>query len=128
VNHTDHRAAGWAAADAVYPAARNPMAFPALARQGLAAHRVRQLYFFWTHRPNAYVDITTTVDRKLDALRCHASQIQDFSDVEKWIQEWSALQGKEIGVANADGFYNVVIDEDEETPEPVEAAEAGSTV
>ena len=30
VNHTDHRAAGWAAADAVYPAARNPMAFPSL--------------------------------------------------------------------------------------------------
>src|SRR4029078_1678533 len=27
VTHTDHRAAGMAAVDAVYPAARNPMAF-----------------------------------------------------------------------------------------------------
>ncbi len=36
VNHTDHRAAGMAAVDAVYPAARNPMAFPALVRSGLA--------------------------------------------------------------------------------------------
>ena len=39
VNHTDHRAAGMAAVDAVYPAARNPMAFPwpgAIA--GSAAH------------------------------------------------------------------------------------------
>ena len=35
VNHTDHRAAGMAAVDAVYPAARNPMAFPNLARNGL---------------------------------------------------------------------------------------------
>ena len=34
VNHTDHRAAGLAAVDAVYPAARNPMAFPSLARSG----------------------------------------------------------------------------------------------
>src|SRR3954465_15161732 len=50
VNHTDHRAAGMAAIDAVYPAARNPMAFPALARDGLAAQRVRRLYLFWSDR------------------------------------------------------------------------------
>jgi LmbE family N-acetylglucosaminyl deacetylase len=114
VNHTDHRAAGWAAADAVYPAARNPMAFPWLAKGGLEKHVVRRLYFFWTHRANAYVDITATVGRKLDALRCHASQIQDFDEVEKWIREWSGAQGKEVGVANADGFFSVVIDDDEE--------------
>ena len=48
VNHTDHRAAGMAAVDAVYPAARNPMAFPALARTGLEKHVVRRLYLFWS--------------------------------------------------------------------------------
>jgi LmbE family N-acetylglucosaminyl deacetylase len=117
VNHTDHRAAGWAAADAVYPAARNPMAFPGLARSGLGKHVVRRLYFFWTHRANVFVDITTTVGRKLDALRCHESQIKDFAEIEKWIGEWSGIQGKEVGVANADGFYCVVIDEDEEAAE-----------
>ena len=74
----------------------------------------------------AYVDISTTVDRKLDALRCHASQIKDFTEVEQWIREWSAQQGKEIGVANADGFFHVVIDEDE-TPEPAEAAEGADS-
>jgi LmbE family N-acetylglucosaminyl deacetylase len=114
VNHTDHRAAGWAAADAVYPAARNPMAFPWLAKGGLEKHVVRRLYFFWTHRANAYVDITATVDRKLDALRCHGSQIRDFAEVESWIREWSGAQGKEVGVANADGFFHVVMDDDEE--------------
>lgn len=134
VNHTDHRAAGWAAADAVYPAARNPMAFPALARDGLTKHVVRRLYFFWTHRANTYVDVSTTVGRKLDALRCHESQIKDFARVEQWIGEWSGTQGREIGVASADGFYCVVIDEDDEVgdassrPEESEASEAGSTV
>ena len=128
VNHTDHRAAGWAAADAVYPAARNPMAFPQLARNGLAAHRVRRLYFFWTHRANAIVDITSTVGRKLDALRCHASQIKDFGRVESWINEWSSGQGKEVGVANGDGFFHVVIDDDDDAEEPSEASEAGSTI
>ncbi len=47
VNHADHRTAGLAAVDAVYPAARNPMAFPWLARDGLPAHVVRRLYLFW---------------------------------------------------------------------------------
>lgn len=124
VNHTDHRAAGWAAADAVYPAARNPMAFPWLAKGGLPKHNVRRLYFFWTHRPNVFVDISSTVDRKLAALRCHESQIKDFDRIEGWIGEWSAIQGREIGVKAAEGFFCVVIDEDEEeSPEPMEASE-----
>ena len=126
VNHTDHRAAGWAAADAVYPAARNPMAFPWLARGGLEKHIVRRLYFFWTHRANAYVDISSTLGRKLDALRCHESQIQDFTEIETWMGEWSGAQGKEVGVANADGFFHVVIDDDEVTPDPAEAEEAAT--
>jgi LmbE family N-acetylglucosaminyl deacetylase len=117
VNHTDHRAAGYAAVDAVYPAARNPMAFPGLARVGLAAHRVRRLYLFWTHKPSVYVDITGTVGRKLDALRCHESQLKDFARVEEWINEWSGQQGAEIGVKNADGFRLIVIDDDEDEGE-----------
>ena len=126
VNHTDHRAAGLAAVDAVYPAARNPMAFPWLAREGLAAQRVRRLYLFWTNTPTAYVDISATVERKLDALRAHASQLKDFDRVEQWIRQWSAELGGEIGVEAAEGFHLVIIDEDDEAPEESEAAESGS--
>ena len=67
-----------AAVDAVYPAARNPMAFPALARDGLAAHAVRRLYLFWSDQPDAWVDISATLDRKLAALAEHRSQIRDL--------------------------------------------------
>jgi len=126
VNHTDHRAAGWAAADAVYPAARNPMAFASLARGGLAAHRVRRMYFFWTHRANAYVDTSATVERKIDALHCHESQIRDFEGLDARMREWASEVGKEIGTAGADAFYHIVIDEDDEesaeNPEPAGAA------
>ena len=76
VNHADHRAAAMAAVDAVYPAARNPMAFPWLARDGLAPHVVRRMYLFWSNRPTARIDVTATIDRKIDALRAHASQIK----------------------------------------------------
>jgi LmbE family N-acetylglucosaminyl deacetylase len=117
INHTDHRAAGFAAVDAVYPAARNPMAFPSLARGGLAAHRVRRLYLFWTNEPTVRVDITSTVARKLDALRAHASQIKDMDRIEGWIRESSTELGKDIGVEAAEGFHLIVIDDDDEEPE-----------
>jgi LmbE family N-acetylglucosaminyl deacetylase len=117
INHTDHRASGFAAIDAVYPAARNPMAFPSLARGGLPAHRVRRVYLFWTNTPTARIDISATVGRKLDALRAHASQIKDFSEIESWIRESSRTLGKEIGVEAGEGFHLIVIDDDDEEPE-----------
>jgi LmbE family N-acetylglucosaminyl deacetylase len=113
INHTDHRAAGAAAVDAVYPAARNPMAFPALARSGLAAHRVRRIYLFWSNHPDAWVDITSTIDRKLAALAAHASQIHDPAGVGARIREWAAEEGAPIGVAAAEALRVIVIDDDE---------------
>ncbi len=114
INHTDHRAAGFAALDAVYPAARNPMAFPALARAGLAAHRVRRVYLFWTQNPTAWVDVSATIDRKVGALRAHASQIQEPEKLDARIAEWAAEDGARIGTAAAEDFRLVIIDEDEE--------------
>ena len=122
VNHADHRAAGMAAVDAVYPAARNPMAFPWLARQGLAAHVVRRIYCCWPNEPNAWVDVTTTLDRKIAALRAHASQIRHPDRLEERIRGWAAEEGATIGVAAAEALRVVVIEDDEEEgPTHVEA-------
>jgi LmbE family N-acetylglucosaminyl deacetylase len=117
VNHTDHRAAGMAALDASYPAARNPMAFPWLARAGLAAHRVRRLYLFWSNEPDAWIDVTATVGRKIDALRVHSSQIQDFVALEQRVRGRLADAGERIGVDAADAFRVIVIDDDEDEAE-----------
>jgi LmbE family N-acetylglucosaminyl deacetylase len=124
VNHTDHRTAGMAAVDAVYPAARNPMAFPWLVREGLEAHRVRRLYLFWTERPTAWVDVSATLDRKVDALRAHVSQISDPDGLAERMGEWGADDGKRIGVASAEAFRLVVIDDEEEPATAAEAAAA----
>jgi LmbE family N-acetylglucosaminyl deacetylase len=115
LNHTDHRAAGLAAVDAVYPAARNPMAFPALARSGLAAHRVRRIYLFWTERANAWVDVSTTLGRKIEALRAHASQIREPDKLAERISNWAAEEGAPIGSPAGEALRAVVIDEDETT-------------
>lgn len=114
VNHTDHRAAGMAAVDAVYPAARNPMAFPGLARSGLAAHRVRRLYLFWSERSNAWVDVSATLERRIDALRAHASQIHDLDGLAGRVRSWAAEEGAAIGVSAAEALRLVVIDDDED--------------
>jgi LmbE family N-acetylglucosaminyl deacetylase len=112
INHTDHRAAGMAAVDAVYPAARNPMAFPWLARNGLAAHPVRRVYLFWSNRPDAWVDIATTLDRKIAALRAHGSQIREPDQLETRIREWAAEEGAPAGLAAAEALRCIVIDDD----------------
>jgi LmbE family N-acetylglucosaminyl deacetylase len=112
VNHADHRAAGMAAVDAVFPAARNPMAFPGLARAGLPAHAVRRLYLFWPSRPTAWVDVTSTADRKIDALRCHASQVADPDGMAERIRAWLAEEGEPVGVAAAEAFRVILIDDD----------------
>lgn len=118
VNHTDHRAAGMAAVDAVYPAARNPLAFPHLARGGLAPHRVGRLLLFWSERANVHVDVTATLSRKVDALRAHGSQIGDPDRIAARIGEWAAEEGARIGVAAAESLRLVVIDADDRSDAP----------
>ena len=128
VNHTDHRAAGMAAVDAAYPAARNPMAFPWLARDGLAPYRVRRLYLFWSNAATVRIDVSATIGRKLDALRAHASQLKDPAGLEERIRQWAAEEGQAIGVAAAEALRVIVIDDDaDEGPEVAEAQAAGTT-
>lgn len=126
VNHTDHRAAGMAAVDAAYPAARNPMAFPWLARGGLAGHAVRRLYLFWSNQPEALIDVSATLDRKVAALREHASQISDMVALERRVRDRAAETGQPLGVAAADAFRVIVIDEDEEDEGPDLDVSAGA--
>ena len=82
--------------------------------RGLAAHRVRRLYLFWTERANAWVDVSGTLDRKIDALRAHASQIKEPEGLAERMRTWGAEEGARIGVAVAESFRLVVIDDDED--------------
>ena len=118
VNHTDHRAAGFAAVDAVYPAARNGMAFPWLARDGLEPHVVRRLYLFWSGRPTAWIDVSGTIDRKLEALRAHPSQLRHPEELEPRIRKWAEEEGAAIGVEAAEALRVIVIEADPEADAP----------
>jgi LmbE family N-acetylglucosaminyl deacetylase len=105
VQHVDHRNAGMAAIDAVYPAARNAMAFPNLVtNEGLAPWEVDQIYLFFTDAPNAWVDITATIDTKVAALRAHASQLRKPDELEAMLRGWATESGERIGSAAAERF------------------------
>ena len=111
VQHVDHRNAGLAAVDAVYPAARNAMAFPQLVTtEGLAPWNVNQLYLFFTDKPNAWVDISDTIDTKIAALREHASQLRRPAELEGMLRGWAAEGGGRIGTAAAESFRFLKLD------------------
>jgi len=76
VNHPHHLAIGDAALAAVYPTARDRLTFPELLAEGLEPHAVREVYVAGTDAPDTWVDITQTLDKKIEALLQHSSQIR----------------------------------------------------
>ena len=87
INHGDHRAAGAAALDAIFPAAGNRMYFPELLAEGLEPCTVKEIWLSIPAEPNMWVNVTNTVDLKVAAIRKHASQVKDPAGMEKRIRE-----------------------------------------
>jgi LmbE family N-acetylglucosaminyl deacetylase len=78
LNHPDHRAAGQAALDAVFPAARDYLYFPELlTNEGLEPHVVREVWVCGTLEPTHRLDVTEYWETKIQALYNHKSQIGD---------------------------------------------------
>ena len=113
VNHPDHRAAAAAAIESVFPAAGQPHVFEELAQEGLTAHKVRKLYVEGWGSGDTWVDITSTIDLKVAALRCHPSQMREW-DPAPMLREWSAeaARGKEMAYAETFRVITLVSDED----------------
>jgi LmbE family N-acetylglucosaminyl deacetylase len=104
--HPDHRAAGLLTVDGVV-AARDPLYAPALAAEGLAAHRPHTVLLFGTDTPDELVEVTATMDAKLAALRAHASQLPDPADLERRVRTWNAAIGADAGLAYAEAFHTL---------------------
>jgi LmbE family N-acetylglucosaminyl deacetylase len=90
-SHPDHLAAGEATIRAIYPAARNPFAYPDLAEDGLEAWTVPETWVSGHPSPNTGVDITDTFPRKIAALRRHVSQTAHMDDLEDRLRMWGTM-------------------------------------
>ena len=97
-SHPDHLAAGESALCAVYPDARNPFAHPELAADGFEAHTVAEVWIMGGPDPDHAVDVTDRFDRKVAALREHASQLPGVSDLEGMLRGWLGAQAKAAGL------------------------------
>jgi LmbE family N-acetylglucosaminyl deacetylase len=78
--HRDHRKAGIATTDAVYPYARDHLHFPEqITRDGLEPHKVRELWYWGADEPDVIVDVTAGIDRQIAALERHQTQMPGFN-------------------------------------------------
>lgn len=75
-NHRDHRAVGITTKDAIYPYARDHLHFPhQIEKEGLEPWKVKHLLMWGTDQPNVIVDVSETLETKVEALFKHESQV-----------------------------------------------------
>ena len=105
-NHPDHRTAGWATLDAVSPAAGNPHYFPSAG----APHSVGVILLSGTLEPNVWVDVTASLDTKVDALLCHTSQLDGSEELfREVLRRRAEAEGRAAGVRYAEGFRRLTL-------------------
>jgi len=109
--HRDHRITGQVVLDAVFPFARDHLAYPDLLEQGFEPHKVREMLFWGADDVNCRFNISDTFELKVQALECHKSQLAQFASA-AWI-EWlrqrhqKMAEGESYEIAEA--FHRVEI-------------------
>ena len=103
---------GWAATEAAY-LADAPWYFPQHVAEGLSPYKPRDVYLFGAHEPNYWVDVTDTIELKIEALRQHKTQLgsrvepPELERFARRIKDWAALAGQQIGVEYAEAFHKM---------------------
>ena len=107
--HRDHRITGQVVLDAVFPYARDFLAYPDLIKQNLQPHKVREVLLWGSEKPNYRVDITPYFDLKFRALSCHKSQVggSRLSEVKKRLKERAILMAEKEDFELAEAFYRI---------------------
>jgi LmbE family N-acetylglucosaminyl deacetylase len=115
--HRDHRIAGQVVLDAVFPYARDFLAYPDLTLDGLQPHKVKEvllwsMILFWESQEINYrSDITDTIDLKIAALRCHKSQMGHLPspDLENLLRQQHETMAEGESFKLAEAFHRVEI-------------------
>ncbi|MEZ5372403.1 MAG: PIG-L deacetylase family protein [Microthrixaceae bacterium] len=97
-SHPDHLATGEATMRAVFPDARTKFAHPELAAMGLEPWAVPEVWLMVGRNPDAYVDITDTLDAKLAALSCHESQHPEQTELHRMVRGFLAANAADGGM------------------------------
>jgi LmbE family N-acetylglucosaminyl deacetylase len=111
INHPDHRAAAQAGLYAAFPSSGSRLIFPEILLEGLEPHDVKRVYIHGAETSDTWVDISASIDVKIEALREHVSQLRDW-DPEKMMRDWAAEDGKDHGMAYAEAFKVMILSQE----------------
>ena len=109
LNHPDHRAAGDAALDAVFPSASTRYIFPELLDEGLEPHKVQAVYIRGSLSPNFWVDISDIIELKIAALKKHESQVSHIQGLEEGIRAWAHEEATGQDMTYAESFKRIIL-------------------
>jgi len=111
INHWDHKQAGLLALTAVMPDAPTRVMFQELENEGIEPFEIPNLWLS-SNDPDTYVDITKTIDVKVQALAQHASE--EGEAAAPFVRERARQVGEEAGVEYAEAFKAFrFVDDDE---------------
>jgi LmbE family N-acetylglucosaminyl deacetylase len=80
INHPDHRAAGEATLAAVIPGSDTRLAYPELLDEGLEPVKLTAVWLMMNMEPNLVVDIGDFIEKKIESLACHVTQVGENVD------------------------------------------------
>jgi LmbE family N-acetylglucosaminyl deacetylase len=113
INHTDHRAVGQACMAVVNPDSSTRPMFPELLDEGFEPFEIRHLWIpTYEGDADTFIDITDTIETKIEALRCHKSQVHD-EPVDEWIRKRAKERGAARGLEYAESFRTFRLREDD---------------
>jgi LmbE family N-acetylglucosaminyl deacetylase len=120
VNHPDHRAVGVACMAVVNPDSPTRPQFPELLDEGFEPFEIPNLWIpAYEGDADTFVDIADTIELKIEALRCHRSQIHDWP-VDEWIRRRAKERGAPRGLEYAESFRTFGLQERDESKEQEE--------
>ena len=106
--HRDHRISGQVTLDAVFPYARDFLHYNEHIQEGLDTHKVGDILMWGTEHPDTFIDITDTIDNKINALKKHASQVAGSGrDVDRFVKVNAQNQGQMANMPYAEGFKRI---------------------
>ena len=107
LNHPDHRAAGDATLDAIFPSARDYHFSSEFIQEGLLPHKVRHIYISpGFEEDDVWFDITNTIEQKIMALYEHKTQTNgvEKSQAAEFVRWIGRIMAKGRGVEYAETF------------------------
>lgn len=107
VNHTDHRTLGLSFLAAVNPGATTvPLYRAELYDQGFEPHELKACLLTFSTNPDYFVDITSFIDIKVEALGAHRSQMGNFEGLADRMREMARGTAERANLPHefAEGF------------------------